>query len=93
MGNFQDTFETCKRLFISAFSICMTVPLRFENFRFWFYMVCIERDIQVRENFSNFNVCIPRNGKLVLAFLHSANIQEVNLSSSPTSSNLVGNQH
>ena len=23
--NFQDTFETCKRSFISAFSICMTV--------------------------------------------------------------------
>ena len=28
MRNFQDTFETRKRLFISAFSICMTVPLR-----------------------------------------------------------------
>ena len=27
MRNFQDTFETRKRLFISAFSICMTVPL------------------------------------------------------------------
>ena len=26
MRNFQDTFETCKRSFISAFSICMTVP-------------------------------------------------------------------
>ena len=28
MQNFQDNFETCKWSFISAFSICMTVPLR-----------------------------------------------------------------
>ena len=28
MRYFQDTFETRKRSFISAFSICMTVPLR-----------------------------------------------------------------
>ena len=28
MRNFQNTFETRKRSFISAFSICMTVPLR-----------------------------------------------------------------
>ena len=28
MQNFQDNFETRKRLFISAFSICMTVPLK-----------------------------------------------------------------
>ena len=27
MQNFQDTFETQMQLFISAFSICMTVPL------------------------------------------------------------------
>ena len=27
MRNFQATFETRKRSFISAFSICMTVPL------------------------------------------------------------------
>ena len=27
MRNFHDTFETRKRSFISAFSICMTVPL------------------------------------------------------------------
>ena len=27
MRNFQDSFETRKRAFISAFSICMTVPL------------------------------------------------------------------
>ena len=29
MRNFQDTFEICKRSFISAFSICRTVPLNF----------------------------------------------------------------
>ena len=28
MRNVQDTFETCKRSFISAFSICVTVPLK-----------------------------------------------------------------
>ena len=27
MQNFQGTFETCKQSFISAFLICMTVPL------------------------------------------------------------------
>ena len=27
MQNFQDTFETCKRSFIGAFRICVTVPL------------------------------------------------------------------
>ena len=29
MRNFQHTFETRKRSFISAFSTCMTVPLKF----------------------------------------------------------------
>ena len=29
MRNFQDTFETRKRSFISAFSISMTVPLKY----------------------------------------------------------------
>ena len=31
MRNFQDTFETRKCSFISAFSICMAVPLNLEN--------------------------------------------------------------
>ena len=31
MQNFQDTFETCKQSFISAFSICKSVPLRTSN--------------------------------------------------------------
>ena len=30
MQNFQNTFKTRKRSFISVFSICMTVPLIFE---------------------------------------------------------------
>ena len=29
MQNFQDTFETRKRSFISAFFICMAVPIMF----------------------------------------------------------------
>ena len=33
MPNFQDTFETRKRSFISDFSICMTVPLIEYNMR------------------------------------------------------------
>ena len=28
MRNFQDNFETCEQSFISAFSICVTVPLK-----------------------------------------------------------------
>ena len=28
LRNFQDTFETRKRSFISALSVCMTVPLK-----------------------------------------------------------------
>ena len=28
MSNFQDIFDTCKRSFISDFSVCMTVTLR-----------------------------------------------------------------
>ena len=32
MWNFQDIFETRKWLFISVFSICMTVPLNYKYF-------------------------------------------------------------
>ena len=31
MRDFQDTFETRKCLFISALSVCMTVPLRISS--------------------------------------------------------------
>ena len=31
MRNFQDTFETRKRSFISAFSVCVTAHLNFEG--------------------------------------------------------------
>ena len=34
MRNFQDIFETRKRSFITAFSICMTVPLSFDGKRY-----------------------------------------------------------
>ena len=38
MWNFQDTFKTRKRSFISAFSICMTVPLiRWFSFSTYLY--------------------------------------------------------
>ena len=30
MQNFQDAFKTQKQLFVSAFSICLTVPLNRE---------------------------------------------------------------
>ena len=29
MRNFQGTFETCRRSFVSASSVCMTVPLKY----------------------------------------------------------------
>ena len=35
MRNLQDTFETLKRSFISAFSICMTVPLIVQDMFFF----------------------------------------------------------
>ena len=31
MRNFQNNFETFKQSFISAFSICMTVPLKSDS--------------------------------------------------------------
>ena len=40
MRNFQDAFESRKRLFICAFSICMTVSLRNEmNEKAWFEII------------------------------------------------------
>ena len=32
MQNFQDPFETRKRSFVSAFSMCMAVPLKYSGF-------------------------------------------------------------
>ena len=40
MENFQDTFETPKRSFISAFSVCMTVPEKLENYEFSRFLLC-----------------------------------------------------
>ena len=40
MRNFQDTCETRKGSFISAFSICMTVPLSNElTSKMWTYLI------------------------------------------------------
>ena len=33
MQNFQDTFEAWKQSFISAFSTCMTVPLKINAYK------------------------------------------------------------
>ena len=35
MRNLQNPFERCKRSFISAFSICMTVPLTIKRPKLW----------------------------------------------------------
>ena len=35
MQNFQDTFETGMQSFICAFSICLTVPLRAHNRKYY----------------------------------------------------------
>ena len=43
MRNFQDTFETRKRSFISAFSICVNVNLN-EIASLLFYLMCDWRE-------------------------------------------------
>ena len=39
MRNFQNTFEKLKRSFVSAFAICMTVPLIFVYFEILTYLI------------------------------------------------------
>ena len=39
MRNFQDTFERRKQSFISAFSVCMTVPLRAEEWELFSHKI------------------------------------------------------
>ena len=46
MRKFQDIFETRKRSFISAFSICMTVPLNITS-KFTFQSVSV-KDVKQR---------------------------------------------
>ena len=41
MRIFQDTFETRKRLFTRAFSVCMTVPLRVKP-HFNLHLTCVD---------------------------------------------------
>ena len=43
--NFQDTFETRKRSFIRAFSICMTVPLNHQPAKYGSLQPCGTKDI------------------------------------------------
>ena len=58
MQNFQYTFETRKQSFISAFSICMTAPLRRAKFDGRFGMkkkgdilnICQERNREKMKN-------------------------------------------
>ena len=46
MQNFQDTIETRKRSFISAFSVCMTVPLsRIHIWVFFYIRPCVEPNV------------------------------------------------
>ena len=46
MWNFQDTFETRKQSFISAFSVCMTVPLTHNEVKY----IVVERFIRTLNN-------------------------------------------
>ena len=52
MRNFQDTFETRKRLLISAFSICMTVPLSYLWFLVKPYSRIFKDSVNVRKYIS-----------------------------------------
>ena len=54
MRNFQDTFEIRKRSFISAFSICMTVPLGRHNP----FFALMGKNIITEHNLLDF-VCTP----------------------------------
>ena len=57
MRNFQDTFEIRKQSFISAFSVCMTVPLIYLEWTprtYIFINVMLAKDIL--SDFVKFNV-------------------------------------
>ena len=74
MRNLQATFETCKWSFVSAFSICMTVPLRWEGqqmsdtYYLWYLWLEVQKypfvDVLSSGNFGihqrlrNCNLCI-----------------------------------
>ena len=44
MRNFQDTYQTGKRSFTSAFSICMTVPLIVREMIYYFSHKLFEKN-------------------------------------------------
>ena len=69
MRSFQDTFQTRKQSFISAFSVCMTVPL------VWVYLSFIEYTIYIMEtfNFKNFKKTISVNTLGTLNFVDPLN--------------------
>ena len=52
MRNFQGTFETPKRSFIGAFSICMTVPYSF----YPGFNGCVGKQIDIKK--VNFKKCV-----------------------------------
>ena len=76
MWNFQDTFETRKRLIISAFSIYMTVPLKKSETRFCRRKTAKEDNVKI-----NVSPSIPCTFLLfkASAFLQIMNFENVSL--------------
>ena len=64
MRNVQDTFETHKRSFSSAFSICMAEPLNKSFFFFFFFFFC-----DWSHNLSGF-VCRTINGVVLVSIVN-----------------------
>ena len=62
MRNFHDTFETRKRSFMGAFSICMIAPLRdhlFSTFeKFSEKLTSGVRNVTFSENFVELHTCM-----------------------------------
>ena len=52
MRNFQDTFETRKRSFNSAFSICIAVPLNYELRVYFLFLHEKVKTVQKASQFS-----------------------------------------
>ena len=53
MRNFQDTFETRKRSFSNAFSICMTAPLRKVDRTTFFHFCSTKKKIKIQLHYHN----------------------------------------
>ena len=68
MRNFQDTFETRKRSFISAFSNCMTVPLsmiQFLNTAKLALVFCISNNL-LKKSYAKFGKYINLQKKKII---------------------------